>query len=348
VPFVLPQGLRQGPQERMDIQVNTIDIDPGLYKLLISQVDDKPHAVPVKILPAPPRVDDFPVVLNQGVSSVNFILKGQRLDLLKRIEVAKGKADLGPASPNQLERALTLHLASDIDAGTSLALRAYIEDRNEPLTFSDAVRIVGPRPRITEVAVSQPADQDVRLESGELPGGMNLSAMLRVAHLQSNSVVKLGCEQPGGAGLTLHLGERSGPLSLQQLAPDQLFLSFDSSLWLNGCLLTAAVANGDEGESEPHPMGRIVRVPKVAKFVIGEESGNGEFAATLLGQNLETIEMAGWTPDHGEPVTALPLPVAGEGQQRLEIRVPLPPDSHATLYVWLRGEAKPRATRVRP
>ena len=348
VPFVLPQGLRAGPQERMDVQVNTIDIDPGPYRLLISQVDSKPHSVALKILPAPSRVDDFPVVLNQGVSSVKFLLKGQRLDLLKRIEVAKGKADLGPASPNQPERELTLEMASDIDAGTSLALRAYINDRNEPLTFSDAVRIVGPRPQVTEVVVSQPADQDVHLESGELPGGMYLSAMLRVAHLQSNSMVKLGCEQPGAQSLTLRLGERSGPLSLQQLAPDQLFLSFDTSLWLNGCLLNSTVANGHEGESEPYAMGRIVRVPKVAQFAIGEEAGNGEFHATLLGQNLETIEMTGWTADRGEPVAGLPLPVAVEGEQKLEIRVPLPPDSHATLYVWLRGESKPRATKVRP
>jgi len=348
VPFVLPQGLRTGPQERMDIQVNTIDLDPGPYRLLISQVDGKPYPVSLKILPAPSRVDDFPVVLNQGVSAVKFVLKGQRLDLLKAIEVAKGKAELGPASPNQTERALTLQMASDIDAGTSLALRAYIKDRNEPLTFSDAVRIVGPRPQITEVAVSQPADQDVQLESGELPGGMYLSAMLRVAHLQSNSIVKLGCEQPGGQSLTLRLGERSGVLSLQQLAPDQLFLSFDTSLWLNGCLLNATVANGHEGESEPYAMGRIVRVPKVAQFVIGEDAGNGLFHATLLGQNLETIEKTGWTADSGAPVTSLPLPVAVEGQQKLEIRLPLPPDSHTALYFWLRGESKPRATKVRP
>ncbi len=348
VPFVLPLGLRAGPQERMDVQVNTIDLDPGPYELRISQVDAKPRSVPLKILPAPSRVDDFPVVLNQGISSVRFLLKGQRLDLLKRIEVAKGKAELDPASPNQTERGLTLQMASDIDAGTSLALRAYIQDRNEPLTFSDAVRIVGPRPRITEVAVSQPADQDVRLETGELPGGMYLSAMLRVGHLQSNSVVRLGCEQPGAQSLTLRLGERSGPLSLQQLAPDQLFLSFDSGLWLNGCLLNATVANGSEGESEPYAVGRIVRVPQVAQFSIGEEAGDGEFHATLLGRNLETIERTGWTEDHGEPVATLPLPVAGEGQQKLDIRLPLPPDSHATLYVWLRGESKARATKVRP
>lgn len=86
--FVLPQGLRQGPQQHMDVQVNTIDFDPGPYKLLISQQDCKAHPVALSILPAPPRIDNFPIVVNQGVSQLSFVLKGQRLDLLKRLEVA--------------------------------------------------------------------------------------------------------------------------------------------------------------------------------------------------------------------------------------------------------------------
>jgi hypothetical protein len=348
-PFVLPLGLRQGPQDRMDVQVNTIDLDPGPYRLIVEQADGKPHTVAFKILPAPPHIDNLPAVLNQGASNLEFLLKGQRLDLLRRVEVAHGTAALAPPVPGQTEeRALTLHMEPGIEAGTSLALRAYIEDRSEPLTFADAVRIVGPRPRIAALTISQPADQDVRLDSGELPGGMFLSAMLRVEHLQSNSLVKLGCAQPGGARLTLHLGERSGPLSLQQLAPGELFLSFDTSVWLNGCELRATVANGTEGESDPYTMGRIVRVPNIALFQLAYPTGNGEVNATLTGENLETIERVGWTPDSGEPAP-LPLPVGGEGrQQKLVLHVPLPPDSHATLYLWLRGESRPRPTRVRP
>jgi hypothetical protein len=87
----------------------------------VTQVDGKPHAVPVKILSAPPSIENFQVALNQGASSAEFRLKGQRLDLLKRIEVAKGTAELGPASPRQTERKLILRMAADIDAGTSLA-----------------------------------------------------------------------------------------------------------------------------------------------------------------------------------------------------------------------------------
>jgi hypothetical protein len=349
VPFILSKGLRQGPQDRMDIQVNTIDLDAGEYKLLISQLDGGIRPMPLKILPAPPVIDNLPVVVNQRGSSVTFRLKGQRLELLTRLEVARGKATLGPPCPNQSARELNINMEDDIAVGTSLAVRAYIKDRSEPWVFSDAVRIAGSRPNITEVRLSQPPDQDVQLERGELAWGTYLSAMIRVEHLQSNSVVKLTCEQPGGAAVTLRLGERSGALSLQQLAPDQMFLSFDTSAWLNGCLLRAAVANGSEGESDVYALGRIVRVPKIERFEpAATDSGTSGSYATLTGQNLETIEKIGWSPDRGELITGLPLPIAGDAtKQSMRVLLPLPPPgTNSALYVWLRGESQARLARV--
>ena len=143
VPFVLPDGLRHGPQDHIDVQVNTAELDPGSYKLLLEQVDGKVHPVDVKILPAPPLIANWPVVLNQGVSTGEFCLKGQRLDELSRIEVANGSAELAPAAPHQTERKIKLVMSPRIAAGTSLAVKAHLQDRTEPLTFSDAVRIVG-------------------------------------------------------------------------------------------------------------------------------------------------------------------------------------------------------------
>jgi hypothetical protein len=334
----------------MDVQINTIDLDPGRYKLLLTQVDGKAHAVDLKILPAPPTIENLPVILNQGESHIEVRLKGHRLDLLNRIEVAHGKAELRAANGDPSERTLTLTMAPGIAAGTSLSAKGYIQDRSEPLTFSDAVRIVGPLPRITEVRVSQPADQDVQLEPGELPGGMYLSAMIRAQHLQSNSLARLGCEQPGFGTVILRLGERNGALSLQQIAPDQLFLSFDTGAWLNGCSLRLTVANGREGESPEYALGRIVRVPRIERFErVMDSVDDVGYRALLTGQNLETIERVGWTPDSGEPVTALPLPVAGEAsKQTLEVTMAPPGDPPGTLWVWLRGQSKARATRVRP
>jgi hypothetical protein len=349
IPFVLPEGPRRGPQDRMDVQVNTVDLDPGKYKLLITQVDGKAHPIGLKILPPPPQVDNLPVVLNQGLSKAEFVLKGQRLDLLRKLEVPKGVAQLGPARANQMERKVFLQMDTDIAAGTGLAIKAYIEDRSEPLTFADAVRIVGPRPRITEVRVSQPPGQDVQLKEGELPGGMYLSALLRVEHVQSNSSVRLACAEDGGVSVTLRLGERMGPSSFQQTTPDQAFLSFDTSAWVNGCVLGVAIANGSEGRSDFYKIGRIVRVPSVDRFEITTAStGNGECRASLTGRNLETIEKTGWSPDQGEAVPSLPLP-AGDGQlQTLELNVPQPPAPGAPLYVWLRGETVARLTTLKP
>lgn len=346
VPFVLPQGMRQGPQERMDVQVNTTELEAGDYKLLIDQLDGKEHSVNVKILPAPPQISNLPVLLNQGATGGVFWLKGQRLDELSRLEIANGSAELAPAKPGQTERKLKLQMAGNIAAGTSLAVKAYMENRSEPLTFADAVRIVGPRPQITELTLSFPPRQNVHLEKGELPGGVFMSAMLRARQIQSNSLVKLACAEPGPA-VTLHLGERSGPISLQQLAPDQLFLSFDTSAWLQGCDLTATIVNGSEGESDPYPMGRIVRVPKIEKLeVTVPDPAKAECDVELTGENLETIEKAGWSPDLPLLVIDLPLPVPNDGaKQSLHLHLPSP-GADAQFYIWLRGESKPRATRI--
>ncbi len=348
VPFLLRGGLRQGPQEHIDLQLNTIDMEPGPYRLNVSQVDGKTHPVNFRILTAPPQIDNFPILLNEGASSIEFSLKGQRLDLLNRLEVAQGTIEMGPVSARRDERKVTLHLATDLGAGTSLAVKAYLKDRDEPLTFADAVRIAGPRPSITRMMVSSPPDQDISLQPGELPGGGYLSAMLHVSHLQSNSVVELQCEQAGTATVALHLGERSGPISLQQLAPDQVFLSFDTSVWPNGCPLQATIANGSEGRSKPYAIGRIVRVPKIDKFELSaDDSTKDTFVGSLTGQNLETIEKAGWSEETVEPIPDLPLPIPGEGQrQKLQLRLPSPPGPRAPLYIWLRTESKPRITKL--
>lgn len=348
VPFILPKGVRQGPQEHMDIQLNTIDMDPGPYKLKITQVDGRAHSVPLHVLPAPPQVENFPVTLSQGVGYTEFTLRGQRLDLITGLEVSHGKAELAPAGNNTAQRRVILRMATDIDAGTSLALKAYTNGRSEPLTFSDAVRIVGPRPRITELRVSRLPVTDVQLDRGELPASVNLGAMIKADHLQSNSIVKLTCAQPDSAVVTLRLGERSGQTSLQQLAPGQLFLSFDTGVWLNGCLLNATILNGNESESDAFGIGRIVRLPRVESLTVAAEGL--EPGATLSGQNLETIEKAGWSENDGVTVPGLPLPVNGQWQkQMLEIPLPPPPTPEQTqLYVWLRGESKARPTRIHP
>ncbi|HLH43577.1 MAG TPA: hypothetical protein VKV74_11350 [Bryobacteraceae bacterium] len=347
VPFVLPQGLRAGPQKQADLQIDTSSFDPGNYKLIVTQLDGKTHDVPIELLPPPPTLDNLPIAVNQGVSKIDFTLKGQRLDLLKRLEIAKGEVELGPAGPGQEERNAELRISSNLKAGASFDIRAIVQGRSEPLTFSGAVRIIGPKPAIVSISLGQPPARTVPLNQGELPGGALLSAMLNVEDLQSNGSVKLGCGD--GENLILHLGVRSGLLYAQQLTPSQVFLSFDTSRWPNGCMLQATLANGAEGESAPFKVGRVVFLPGIDDFNLSPDSDVGDsYRALLTGQNLETIAKIGWTPDKGQPVDGLPLPTGNGQQETLQSHIPPPPDPDAKLLVWLRDEAKPRVTSISP
>ena len=345
VPFVLSKGLREGLQDHMDLQVGTADLDAGNYDLIIAQVDGKPHNVPLKILPALPSVENLPVSVNQGASSIAFSLKGKRLGLLRRLEIPQGDVTLDPASADGTERQVTIQLATGIAAGTTLGAKAYVMDRSEPMTIADALRVVGPRPVIKDLTLSQLPEQSVQLGNGELPGGLMLSAMLHVAHFPADGGIKLECEQAGSSGaLILRPGQHGTGPRLEQLTPDQLFLTFDTSVWFNGCAVDATVTSGN-GNSPPRRVARIVDVPKIEQFDL--DDSDGDYNATLVGQHLETIDKLGWADDQQTPVSQLPQPLSSDGlRQKLKIRVSAPPAPDAVLYISLRGDTKGRQTTV--
>lgn len=348
VPFVLPKGLREGVQDRMDIEVATNDLEPGDYNLIVSQVDGKSHDVPLKVLPATPVIDNLPVRLNQGVSSIDFTLKGKRLALLQRLEIPGVTATLGDTSADGTERSLTIKVTPGIASGTTLPARALVMDRLEPIEIASALTVVEPRPSILDLTLSQPPDQSVQLANGELPGGTVLSAMLHVEHFPPGGAVKLNCEQPASSEpLILHPGQEVGGSRLEQLTPGQLFLTFGSGAWFSGCVVEATVT-GANGDSEPRRVARIVDVPTVEQFSIADD-GTGHYQATLVGMHLETIGKAGWTPDEESAVSQLPQPLAGDShRQRLQFSLPGPPAPDAPLYISLRGDSKGRLTTLRP
>src|SRR5262249_23734777 len=86
VRFLLPKGLRQGPQDHMDVQIATQSLVPGAYELLITQQDGKTHPVEFKILPNPPKVVNLPILVNQGAAAQHFVLKGERLGMITKLE----------------------------------------------------------------------------------------------------------------------------------------------------------------------------------------------------------------------------------------------------------------------
>ncbi len=350
VRFLLPKGLRQGPQDRMDVQIDTRDLDPGEYQLLLSQQDDKSHPVPFKILPNPPAIENLPILANQGIATQHYILKGERLALLAKLEAPGAILDLSPPAAGETERNVTVQLKSTPEPGTALPVKVYIQDRSEPLTFPNALQITGPLPVIASSKLSLPAGMAIAVRPEEFPAGFTLTAMLDVKNIERKSLLQLACSDGVGPNATLHVGEQTAHSNLQQLSEDQLFLSFDTSAWPAGCSLQALVDNGRDGKSQPVTLAHLIRLPQIDSFTTaGDPAQNGTRPYTLTGLNLEMIAKAGWDQTNGFDIDRLPAPIQGAGQkQTLQVSLPDPPNLPAgTLYIWLRGDKQPRATSIK-
>ena len=348
VPFLLPKGLRQGPQDHMDVQINTADLEPGAYQLLISQSDEKSQPVPVKVLPAPPKVENLPILANQGVTVQHYRLKGERLMLVTELSSPGATLQLGAPAKDGHERELTVQLKTEAHPGQTFPVLAKLVDRSEPVTFADALRITGPLPVIASSKLSALPGVPVSLNPGEWPAGQTLSALLDVKNVQPTSVVRIGCHDNNGTRLALHIGEQTDQSSVQQLSPDQLFISFDTKGFPAGCGVEARIDNGTEGVSDPFGLATMLRLPQIEQFTPASDQGTdakGDQVYTLLGHNLEMIEKIGWDQLNGAPVTELPTPVPGQGQmQRLKVSMPDSPTPTGQVYIWLRGEKTGRQT----
>ncbi len=345
VPFALPKGFRAGDQTRMEIQINASDLDPGDYRLMVSQADGKPHPVPVAVLAPGPRVDGAPFLIHEGDLKTEITLRGEHLDRIASIQSGFGKATLGPASTEGNLRKVSLESNSGITSGRSFDLQLFVENRSVPLVIANALQVTGPRASITGSRVSLPPDSDISIKPGELPSSYVLTAMLQVSGFDSREVLALECQGEETARITLSAAGKNPEGSLELLGPGSLFLTFDDSRFPNGCELLAI-----PGAGAGHALGRIVHVPKIrALDIVPTPAGSSGFEADLKGVDLQTIERVGWDPENGTPVNELPSMVPGEGQtQVLRIRMSEGPSSlGAPLYVWLRGEATGRATSVR-
>src|SRR5579884_515855 len=348
VRFILPKGLRNGPQDRMDVQVNTADLDPGKYEFLVSQQDGKAHAIQFNILPDPPRIDNLPILANQGVTTQHYALKGKRLNLLLKLDAPGALLEPAATNADNTERNVILQLKSDPQPGTTIPLTAYLDDRSAPLNLPDALQITGPLPVIASSKLSLPTAMAITIRPEEFPAGYTLSAMLDVKNIHPTSVLRVACSDDVGAHTTLHVGEQTNTSTLQQLSPDQLFLSVDTSALPAGCSLQAVIDNGKAGKSQPFTLAHIVRLPQIDSFEItADPAVNGMRAYTLTGRNLEMIGKVGWNQSNGVDVNDLPAPIPGQGQkQSLPVQLPDAPKPQAPLYLWVRGENTGRLTTV--
>jgi len=349
--FLLPVGPHKGPQDHMDIQIDTSGLDPGKYQLLISQDDSKAKPVTVAVLPNLPKIENLPVLLNQGVATQHFVLKGERLQLLSKLESPIADFQLSDTSPSGTERSLVVSLKGDAKSGTSDPITAYLSDRTEPWKLPDAIQITGPLPAIASIKLSLPTGLAIALLPDEFPAGYMLTALLDVKNIRPKSVLRLSCLEDVGAHPALTLGEQSAKSSLQQLSPDQLFLSYDTSEFPAGCTLQGQIDNGQDGKSQPVELAHLRRLPSITSFTAEPAPPPPAIDALrtyeLRGMNLEMVEKVGWDANTPQSIPGLPTPIQGQGQmQSLMVSLPDPPNPKATLYIWLRGETAGRATTI--
>jgi hypothetical protein len=352
VRFKLPKGPNLGPQESMDVQIDTAPLNPGAYTLLITQQDGVSHALNLQLLPPATRFDNLPILVNQGATAQHYVLKGDRLDLVAKLTAAHATLELGPPSAGGTQRDLVVHLADSPAPGTAMSLQAYLADRSADISLPDALQVTGPLPVIASSQLSIPAGMDIALRPNEFPAGYTLTTVLDVRNIGARSQIHLACAEDVGAKPELHLGSQDAVSSLQRLSPDQLFLSYDTSAFPAGCTLQASIDNGRDGRSQPFTLAHLIRLPRIVSLTLASGTAPlpvGLHSLELTGDNLEMIGQLAWDQNVGVDVPGLPSAIPGQGQrQSLIVNLPDAPTSDTPLYIWLRGEASSRATTVKP
>lgn len=349
VNFVLPRGPREGDQESMEVDIDTAA--PGAYRLLLAQADGVNHSISLTVLRPNPKITNLPRRINMGEQEERFVLEGTGLDRIETVNSDAGTID-GTADGGRWSG--TVHPKPGLKRGDTFSLVLHVRGLDAPLTLENAIQVVGPRPVITAVRRSEAANFGIEVHGDELPVSTLAGLVLEVAHLHDGAVrpeLELGC-QTGDLrqALTLAPDEPGSGASLSFAGSGALYLSVDPGMvGFPGCELAARVRISPEGASDPKPLGRVVRLPRLEQFTVTSEAqGPNTYVGILRGRDLDIVERTGWDGQHGLPVDAIPTPVPGQaGEQTLRIAVPWPaPAPHAPLYIWLRGEDTGRRTAM--
>ncbi|MCE5306227.1 MAG: hypothetical protein LLG20_01150 [Acidobacteriales bacterium] len=347
--FTLPKGKRAGPQDSIEVEVDTSKLAAGRYRLLLTQSGSKAQPVALRVLPPHPAIRNVPLAANFGEKSQVVVLRGAGLDRIEQIQSGGAEFALETGG-SPAERHVTVRLKQGANKGDRMDLDLKVEGVHQPLHLVGALTVLGPRPKIGMVKASLPEDLSVVLHESELPAGAVASFSMQVDNLASDPTVRLRCAS-GGPEVAVRPGERRDSVRLESAGQGLLFLSVDpASAGQPGCDLTASVEVTPEGASEPATLGKIVRLPRIKSFTLTEEAlSPGVYAGVLRGEDLEIIEKTSWDAQSGLAVKDLPKPVAGSAhEQMLRVALPWPsPAPHSPLYVWLRGETAGRATKAK-
>lgn len=353
--FVLGDAGRTGKRPDLILNLNCDLLTPGKYWVRLQQRNGAVHDVPLTIHHSDPTVMNLPLKLNIGEARQTVILKGAGLERIQRITSGEAIWTLAPApsgASNLTEREAVIALAPGARQGKTLSASVFVDGLHQPLSLSDAIRVIGPLPKIVSAQKAFSDASGVELGTGEIPAESAGSFLLTTQHAGSHPtlLVRCGGDEGDAPSAVLALGAHRGTLQFDSTGADSYFLSLDpASTARSGCSLTAAIENPDTGVSAPYSLGRVVLLPQIDSFTLtGKKAGPHTYVGTLTGRNLQVIAQTGWDADHGHPTLGIPTPLASDPRrQSLQIGMPWPPPApHAPLYIWLEGETKGRSTSV--
>jgi hypothetical protein len=166
VGFTLPLGKRAGPQNSVTVNIDTAK--RGSYRLLLTQSDGVAHAVPVAVLPPNPKISNLPIRLNIGETREVIRLQGSGME---RIESASSDAGEIMGAPDSHGWSGEIGLKTGLTTGQSFSLLLKVKRLGSPVTVPDAIKIVGPRPRILSLQKSLAGALGIEIGADELPAG---------------------------------------------------------------------------------------------------------------------------------------------------------------------------------
>ncbi|HEY4362944.1 MAG TPA: hypothetical protein VGN17_18385 [Bryobacteraceae bacterium] len=352
LPADLPAA-RVAPSDQLQVEIDTDGLRAGPYLLALSRIDGATTDMPLRVLPAAPRMDAPGPRVNVGQTEQRITFTGSGLDRLEKLDGDRAEITLQPATEDPSHRDAVIRIHADVKPGDKLAVLAKVEGMVAAVRFPVAFQVAAARPRIREAKASGAADLAVAVRDGEVPSGSWVSYALRVEPATSNAALTVQCADAAATvqPLKLHVGEKQTNAQLVAAGGDTLFLSLDpGAAGQSGCALTAMIETDDLGKSDPFALGKVVRLPRIESFTMTDEKSATGFYGLLKGFDLDTIDKTGWAGGTGVSVADLPRPVTGEGaRQTLRIAMPWPsPSPKAPLFVWLRGETDSRATKVNP
>lgn len=342
---------------RFTVALDTDALAPGKYNLRLIQINGAAGSVPLVIHAPNPSLEDLPLRVNAGAASAPVILRGRYLERLGRITSPNATWTLAPVAAQAhdlTERAATVSLNAKARAGDDLAASLFVEGLPTPILVPDALRVLGPRPAITSLERSLETDATVAPRPEELPSDATANFTFVLAHGPTDPAIRLRCAQAGTGGppITLRVGQPAGAGELDAGGDGLFYLSIaPGRIAAPGCELQMIALDPASGDSAPYDLGRIVELPRIARFTLTNRSvGPNLYAGELTGQDLQLIAKTGWSAAAGVAVTSIPLRHGGTSPvETLEIAMPWPPPApHAPLYIWLRGERQGRKTTVAP